>query len=362
MTKQALRASAAAIAVAAGVSAAAQEGSDGQLLDAVGNPIAADYEVPRLADGAPDFQGVWSSASLTTMTRSGRGGQTFESLVISEEELEDLNYNSYYNRRLREDNEPTPASEGPGDGVGGGDVKGYNNFWIDPGDSYAEVNGTYRSSWIVEPDDGQVPYSAEGRQLRSARFAAARESDNTGPEIRTLGDRCLISFGSQAGPPLVNAMYNNHYQIVQTPDHVMILTEMNHDARIIRLGGDEAHGPEEVRQWFGDSIGWYEGDSLVVETVNVHPIQERSGAVPLSPEGKVTERFTRTRDNQIVYQYTVEDPNYYSQPWRGEMALNLSEENIYEYACHEGNYAMPGILRGMIETVEGSALGEVEGE
>ena len=311
------------------------------------------YKPPRTPDGKPDLQGTWSSASLTTMSRGGRnGGAGVSTLVIPQEKIDELTYNSYYNTRLRNDNAKTAETATAGDGKGGGDVKGYNNFWIDPGSEYAKVNGEYRSSWIVDPPSGAVPRAARNAATAGGaggRSALAARSSNTGPEVRSLGDRCLISFGSQAGPPLTNAMYNNQIQIVQTPDHVMLDVEMNHDARIIRLqkqGETEARLPLPVKRWFGDSIGWWEGDTLVVETRNVHPIQERAGAVPISEKGKVTERFTRVSDKEIFYQFTVEDPTYYSQAWKGEMPLRLSAEKVFEYACHEGNYALPGMLRG----------------
>jgi hypothetical protein len=286
------------------------------------------------------------------MTRGGRGaGGPGTDLVIPQAKIDELTVNSYYNQRLANDNKPTDPNAGAGDGKGGKDVKGYNNFWIDPGSEYAKVNGEWRSSWIVT-GNGQVPYTAEGRAARGARMASVRTVKNTGPEIRTLGDRCLISFGSQAGPPLTNAMYNNHIQIVQTPDHVLLDVEMNHDARIIRIakpGETEKPIPGAVKRWFGDSIAHWEGDTLVVVTKNVHPIQESSGAVPISETGKVTERFTRVSDKEIFYEYTVEDPKYYSQPWKGEMPLRMSTEKVFEYACHEGNYALPGILAGDAE-------------
>jgi hypothetical protein len=310
------------------------------------------YKAPRTADGKPDLQGTWSSASLTTLTRGGQNAGIGKDLVIPQEKIDELTKNSYYNQRLENDNKKTDASAGAGDGKGGKDVKGYNNYWIDPVSEYAKVNGEYRSSWIVSPASGQIPYTAAGRGARGARMAAVRKISNTGPEIRSLGDRCLISFGSQAGPPLNNAMYNNHIQIVQTPDFVMLDVEMNHDARIIRIrkpGEDEKRLPSNVKRWFGDSIGWWEGDTLVVETRNVHPIQESSGAIPISEGGKVTERFTRVSDKELDYQYTVEDPKYYSAAWKGQMPLRLSTEKVFEYACHEGNYALPGILFGDAE-------------
>jgi hypothetical protein len=363
MTKRILGASIAALAaVIVAMPASAQQSiaAEGSFKSPIPHfkdlkPWDASYKAPKTAWGAPDIQGVWSTASLTTMTRGGRGGGAGapggSSLVISDAEIEQLTFNSYYNTRLRNDNKVTDASAGAGDGKGGTDVKGYNNFWIDPGSEYARVNGEWRSSWIVT-GNGQVPYTAEGRTARGARMATVRRVNNTGPEIRTLGDRCLISFGSQAGPPITNAMYNNNIQIVQTPDHVIIDVEMNHDARIIRLkkpGEDMKARPTVVKQWFGDSIGWFEGDTLVVETRNVHPIQESSGAVPISETGKVTERFTRKGPQEIFYEYIVEDPKYYTTAWKGEMPMRKSTEHVYEYACHEGNYALPGILWGDAE-------------
>lgn len=306
------------------------------------------YEPPRLASGKPNLQGVWTNASLTRMSRPAE----FKDLEIPQEKIEELNHNSYYNRRLREDNKPTDPNAGV---FTDGDAnKGYNNFWIDPGDSYAKVNGSFRSSWIVEPKDGKIPYSREGQMARARAFRAGGAEDENaaagqvgrfdGPEMRPLGERCIISFGSTAGPPLNNAMYNNHYQIVQTPEHVMILTEMNHDVRIVDMNGE--HVPAEVRPWFGSSVGKWEGDTLVVETRGVHPLQETRGGIPISQQGKVIERFTRVSDEEILYEFTVDDPTYYSTTWRGEMGLHKDDEQIYEYACHEGNYALEGILAG----------------
>jgi hypothetical protein len=141
---------------------------------------------------------------------------------------------------------------------------------------------------------------------------------------------------------MMNSMYNNTFQFVQTPGSVMILVEMNHDVRnipIVASAADAKHGP--VPRWGGDSVGWYEGNSLVVRTTNVHPNQRGM----ITPSGKLTERFTRWDDNQILYEFEVDDPALYSQVWKGEMALNTSKP-MYEYACHEGNHAMPGILGG----------------
>lgn len=308
-----------------------------------GHAQAEGYVPPRMPDGTVDFQGVWSNASLTTMTRPPE----FSALVIPEEEIEEVTYNSFYNRRLREDNKPTDPNEGPPSD--GNTRKGYNNFWIDPGSTYAFIKGEYRSSWIIEPADGQIPFSTEGRLARTRAFRPDGEAGSSvglydGPEVRPVGDRCLISFGSSAGPPMNNVMYNNNYQIVQTPDTIMINVEMNHDVRLIKINGEHDH--ENIRRWFGSSVGHWEGDTLVVETRNVHPIQETRGAFPLSPQGRVIERFTRWSNDELLYEFTVEDPVYYTQTWKGEMMFVRQTEPIYEYACHEGNYALPGILAG----------------
>ncbi len=306
------------------------------------------YKAPRTGDGHADLQGVWSSASLTTMTRTDRGAKfPVDTLVIPDNRIAELTSRAAYTK-VRTENQK--ASD-PNAGVftDGNTQAGYNTFWIDPGSEYAKINGEWRSSWITSPANGQPPFTAAGRAMRGERLAKLRRSNNTGYELRPLGERCLASFGSQAGPPLNNAMYNNNYQIVQTADAVMIDVEMNHDVRIIRLAGKgeaAAPRPDAVKQWFGDSVGHWEGDTLVVETRNVAPLQNQLGAFPLSERGKVTERFSRVSDKEIFYQFKVEDPVFYTQTWTGEIVLRASKEPIYEYACHEGNYALPGILRG----------------
>jgi hypothetical protein len=301
------------------------------------------YKAPRTPDGKPDLQGVWSNASLTTLERgvSYGGGIKIDTLVIPDAQVAKFTGESYYAQAYKQQGGKSNLAEGAFKDRNAS--AGYNAFWIDPGAEYARVDGEYRSSWITSTANGRVPYSAAGRAARAQRVAQFRATRNTGPESRTLGDRCLISYTGQAGPPLVNGMYNNHYQIVQTSSNVLINTEMAHDARIISVGGKQR--PDAVRQWFGDSVARWEGETLVVETRNVHPIQSVGGYVPLSPQGKVIERFTRKSDQVLLYQFEVSDPQFYTEAWKGEMPMRLSRENIYEYACHEGNYALPGILR-----------------
>ena len=310
-------------------------------------PWDPNYKPARLADGHPDLQGVWTSASLTTMTRANRGGPLgVDTLVIPEDKVSDLTKNAGYSVAAAQSQKRTDPNAGVFTDKNPG--AGYNAFWIDPGSEYAKVNSEWRSSWVTSPANGQVPFSKEGQALRGQRMTNFRKVNNTGPEIRPVGERCLASFGSQAGPPLNNAMYNNNYQIVQTPDNLLIDVEMNHDARIVRIdhpGAVKASLPDSVKRWFGDSIAHWEGDTLVVVTKNFNPTQLQVGAFPVSDKGKVTEWFKRVSDDVIDYRFTVEDPVFYTQAWSGEIPLRKSKEVLYEYACHEGNYAMPGILR-----------------
>ncbi len=306
-------------------------------LGTAGISHAADnYEPPRNEYGRPDFNGYWTNASLTNLQRSSR----YDFLVIPPDQVADVTASHPQNVRQATDDGLVPGELLDGSDLGQG--RGYNAFWVDPGSEFGLVRGERRTSWIVDPADGRIPFSEQGQQRR--REARARFSGNDGPEGRSLGERCIIGFGSTGGPPMMNVLYNNVYQIVQTEDYLAIVVEMVHDARIIPLVG--SHRPAELGQWLGDSIGWWEGDTLVVETVNLHPQQAPRNAAPLSSQGKIIERFTRYSDEQIVYEFEVEDPVYYTRPWRGEMSFNRSAERQYEYACHEGNYGLEGILAG----------------
>jgi hypothetical protein len=347
----------AASAMLAGAPAWAQSGPDADQTAINAPTVAPGYEVPRLKIGQPDLQGVWSNASNTPLRRPS----SMPNLVMTDAENDKARENNPQNIRQKTDDNQK-QSDGLGDGKDLEGGRGYNAFWIDPGSEFAKVNGEWRSSWITSPANGQVPYNRAGNTAAGSRMASATTIRNTGPEIRTLGDRCLVSFANQGGPPLTNAMYNNHIRIVQTPDHVMLEIEMNHDARIIRIqkpGAKQTPLPDSIEQWFGDSIGWWEGDTLVVETRNPHQLQAR-GRLPLSKEGKVIERFRRVSDAEIDYTYEVIDPVSYTQTWTGQMPMRKSSEQIYEYACHEGNHALPGILVGMNQGLD-TAL-DAEGE
>jgi hypothetical protein len=300
------------------------------------------WKMPRTVDGQPDLQGNWTNATLTAISRPSK----YKNLVMTAEEAKEIERTEADTNEAA--NKPTDPSHGIKDlptdcGRGFTGVNcGYNTFWVDPGTTVMTINGEKRTS-IITTADGRVPAMKESARQRM--FARRRPGGfNDGPEGRSLGERCLMSFGSSAGPPMLPLLYNNNYQIVQSKDTVLILVEMVHDARVIRLNGK--HKPASVRQWMGDSVGHWEGDTLVVETVNLRPDQGFSGA---SENAKYVERFTRVGTDQIVYQFTVQDPDTWDQPWGGEEAFNRSRDNLYEYACHEGNYALPGILAGARE-------------
>jgi hypothetical protein len=313
--------------------------------------LAAPWSVPRTAYGRPDLQGNWTNVTITPFERPAGQGPTLtlEQVAAVEKGVTDRV------ERLAQPSDPNrPAPPVGGDGSTGaaGMVGGYNNFWIDAGDQVARINGEYRSSLVVDPPDGRVPPTTEAyRQAQQARMAAGRGRGRMGqydnPEQRPLGERCIVSFGSNAGPPMVpNGFYNNNYTIVQTKDHVMIMTEMVHDVRVIRIVDNPSQVtrlPKDMRPWFGDSVGWWEGDTLVVETTNFHPLQNYRGA---SENLKVIERFSRIAENQILYRFTIDDPTVFTRQWSAEVPFNRLNDLVYEYACHEGNYAMQNILSG----------------
>ena len=325
------------------------------------------WSVPRTPEGKPDLQGNWSNETQTPLERMGTQASTLTPAQADAIE-ERARVVAEFRDKPSDPNRPTPVKGGdnkaltaPGQPsfieviaeAAGGKVGGYNGFWLDPGDNVIRIDGVARSSIIIDPPNGRLPaLTAAGKQRLSERAALAKKfGEFDHPEVRPLADRCLLSFGSNAGPPMLpNYFYNNNYTIVQTKDHVMILTEMVNDVRIIRLGAT-AHLPRQVRPWFGDSIGRWEGDTLVVETTNIHPLQLAQTSIlwpyrGASADLKVTERFTRTGPDTILYRFTMEDPSTFTAPFTGELPFNRIDEQLYEYACHEGNYALTNILSG----------------
>jgi hypothetical protein len=298
---------------------------------------APGYSPPRAADGKPDLQGVWTNVSLTTLERSPR----LPGLVLTEDQARQIELARA--QASARDNRPTdPNAPAPPKST---DPGGYNAFWTDGGSHFARVKGEIRTSWIVDPPNGRIPYTEAGRKLFEEKLNFVRTTFD-GPETRPMAERCIVGFGSTGGPPMINVLYNNNYQFVQTSDHVVILVEMNHDARIIPLKGQT----QPNAQYLGNSKGRWEGDTLVVETTNFNPTESLrtffANSYYLSPDAVVTERFTRWSDDQLFYEFSVSDPRMFSQVWRAEKVFNRSPQAVYEYACHEANYSLPGILAG----------------
>jgi hypothetical protein len=306
---------------------------------------AAAYRAPHNAYGQPDLQGYWSNSTLTPLTRKADLGtrstytpdevKKMEQAVV--EEVEEGNKPTDPNAPA-EAPKADPAKTRPEFAAAGGDVGGYNRGWLDPGSQVMRVGGEPRTSLLTTPN-GQFPKRKDGAP--AMRGGPGMGSfDN--PENRSLGERCIIGFGRNGGPPMFpNGFYNNNYHIVQSKDAVAIEVEMNHDVRLIPLNAK--HRTDGVRPYFGDSIGWWDGDTLVVETDHIPPTQAYFGAWK---ELKVTEHFTRVAADRLRYQFTVSDPTVWDQPWGGEYEFHTLKGEVFEYACHEGNYALPGILAG----------------
>jgi hypothetical protein len=314
--------------------------------------------VPRMADGHPDLQGTYDLATLTPLERVKDSP-----LVLTNEQAKKLEQQAAdRSDKLAapvDGNRAAPPKGGDGSPGPYGNVGGYNNFWLDPGSYYTMIDGEKRASLLIDPPDGRVPALTESARQRRQSDAynarptsdqAAREDDPgfegadayNDPEIRPLAERCLVGFSSTSGPPILPTyFYNNLHQIVQTPGAVLILTEMVHDARVVRINGQ--HPPASVRKWLGDSIGRWEGDTLVVETTNFTDKTRFRGSTEAM---KVIERFTRIDARTLRYQFTIEDPGTWTQPSTAEYAWPATNDLLYEYACQEGNYALGNILRG----------------
>jgi hypothetical protein len=313
---------------------------------------AKPYTPPRTTDGHPDLSGMYDLATLTPVERPA--GQPFS---ISEEQASRLEQQVAARRARgrqpsRADRVAPPVGGDGSTGAAGG-VGGYNGFWIDSGDRYVVIDGMRRTGIVVDPVDGRIPpTTAEARQRNVARAQptsdAAENSGATGasaydnPEQRPLGERCILGFGQTAGPPaLPDYFYNNLHRIVQTPTAVMIETEMIHDARVVRM--NVPHLPPTIRKWMGDSVGRWDGDTLVVDTTNFTDKTRFRGS---SEYLHVVERFSRVDERTLLYRFTVEDPHTWAKPWTGEYTWPATDDLMYEYACHEGNYALGDILRG----------------
>ena len=315
-------------------------------------------QVPKAADGKPDLTGFWTHASLTPLARAPAN----KTLVVNEEEAKRIAaavpMAGVTEEGFKGATYSDPNKGAPPKGAKDFGVQGYDSFWMDPGARLALVKGEWRTSYVVEPASGQLPFIDPADQAK--KRAANRERYETGnaaydgPEATNIAERCLIGFANAAGPGMLSGLYNSNYRFVQTPTHMMILAEMAHDARIIPIftSAEKArasHKPSSIQPWFGDSVGWWEGDTFVMESINVNPIQAAAQqSFPITPDAVITERFTRTSDKDIFYEFSVSDPSIYTQPWKAELSFYPSP-GLYEYACHEGNYGMHGILAGARE-------------
>jgi hypothetical protein len=292
---------------------------------------AADETVPRTLWGAPSLEGSWSNLSLTRLERPAG----VEKLAVSGDEA------------LAVERRMSAAFLAEDAGIGQRESEWQEAFPL------ARVRGQARTSWIVSPADGRVPYRPEAKARRKALLA-----EYDGPEARPGTERCLTSTSS--GPPMLNANSDSDYQILQTREEVVIVAQMNHDARIVRL--NSRHPPASVRVWMGDSIGNWVKDTLVVETTNFHPLEGARSRFLMSADAKVTERFTRISPTVILYAFEIEDPATFTEPWRGEMPLRAIEGPLYEFACHEGNYSLPNILAGARREEADAASSQPKGE
>lgn len=299
---------------------------------------SGEWVLPRTPDGHPDLQGNWTNETLTPFQR--RRGQ---GPVLTWEEVTRLEgragAQALVDAQPSDPDRPPPRT--------GGAIGSYNLVYIDRGDRVAVVNGEPRSSLLTSPPDGRIPALtlSGGRRLAQYQAFTSRFGEADNPENRPLRERCIMSRSS-AGPPMTpNVVYNNNYMIVQTADHVMIMSEMVHDVRIIRFG-DGPRLPEHVRPWMGDSWAHWEGDVLVIETTNLHPLQTFLVNMPPSKDLKVIERLSRIDEETILYEFTIDDPTTFTESWGGQIPMKALNDRLYGYDCHEANYALSDILSG----------------
>ena len=288
--------------------------------------------IPRTADDHPNLEGIWTNATITPLERPAE--------FAGKATVSDAEARAYEKKDLATNTLDSDVASNFNRATGGPGVGAYNNLFVDRGSELARVDGVKRTSLIVDPPDGKIPPLTEDARRRNAgrmtvfsRFESVKD--------RPLSERCIIGFGSTSGPPMLPVLYNNNYQIVQTPKAVMIMVEMVHDIRVIRMNG--THLPKDVRLLLGDSIGQWQGDTLVVDTTNFTGQTRFRGS---SENLHVIERFRRVDANTILYRATIDDPSTFARQWTLEYPFRATAGPIYEYACHEGNYAMPDILGG----------------
>ncbi|MXY25786.1 MAG: hypothetical protein F4Y45_14865 [Acidobacteria bacterium] len=300
----------------------------------------------RTAWGAPNLQGVWDFRTITPLERPEELGDqeflTAEEAARAEQEVVDRNQ-----ELLEREAERTEAADQV-DRRADGSPGFYNNFWLDRG---TRTIDTRRTSLVVDPPNGRLPeLSSQGRERAEARRDYRREHPADSWRDRSAYDRCILGFN--AGPPITPGGYNQNMQVFQTPDHIALVTEMVHTHRIVPLDGRPALG-EDIRQWTGDSRAHWDGDTLVIETRNFN---DQRGWRGTTPNMTLVERLTRVDEDTLDYTYTVTDPETWVSAWTASIPMRLADQPMYEYACHEGNYSMEGILAGArMEEAEAAA-------
>jgi hypothetical protein len=287
---------------------------------------------PRTPDGKPNLAGIYSFSTITPLQRpdtlTGKAALSDEEAAAFE-----ASENKRLNRDLFDPIKGQPSAGYAPRAEGG--VLSYNEFWYERGNRLTKDR---RTSLIVDPPSGTIPFTDVARRRNAERTQLSNSGRGDSHEDRPLADRCLVGFNS--GPPMIPGAYNNNVQILQTPGSVVIVNEMVHNARIIPTDG-RPH--TTIRQWSGDSRGRWEGDMLVVETINFRRETSLQGS---TGNTRLIERFTRIDADTIKYEFTVTDPNSYTQPWSAMVPWQRIPGPLFEYACHEGNYALPNILAG----------------
>lgn len=305
--------------------------------------VAGPYHAPRTTYGAPDLEGDWTNLSLTDFERS----KSFKGLIATDAETAAA-ITKFHNRV--DGVKPAAPTPSPGEKAPPADpdpLGQATSEFPDRDVDLLKIRGQHRSSILVEPADGQMPYTEAGKRLIKAA-EDADDHDFSGPETRMPDERCIDGTSSSSGPPMIGEPQNTNYKIVQTRGEIAILSEMIHDVRIVHMGA--RHPAIPTHPHMGNSIGWWEGETLVIETVDQNLISAPRFVGPhilyVSPQAKVTERLTRISPSEILYGFTIDDPAIYSHVLRGEMLLRATKVRQYEYACHEGNYALENILAG----------------
>ena len=323
------------------------------LLAAGAAPVAGQDAAPRTPWGAPDLGGVWDFRTITPLERPE---ELADREFLTEEEAASLEQ-AVVDRDAQLLSRPaeTVTAGGSVDRRADGSPGFYNNFWLDGG---TRTIGTRRTSLVIDPPNGRLPALTPSAQRRADETLAYRRAHPADSWLDLdAGDRCLL--GLNAGPPIVPAAYNQNLQVFQTPDHVMLLTEMVHTVRAVSLD-ERPRLAADIQQWSGDSRGRWEGDTLVVETTNFVPDRWWTSSNPMGALGssanlRLVERLTRIDAETLEYEFTVHDPETWTSPWTASIPMQRSDQPLFEYACHEGNYSLPNMLAGEREAERAAA-------